>query len=319
MAQEAAIAHLTVLGTRAVERLTTVAGDARRGPAVRAAALRALTAIGDLRGLDVALQSIDDKDATVAIAAVELARLFLSSKRGVAAVDRLAAAALDRQRGLPLRVAAIRALTDLEASSVGPLFDTLRNDPAAEIAALANVSRDREPHPDPDGVLDAALEGTLPEDPSLLRPALARAAPDLPLAQLHRLIERLRAQEEDAEPPARRAEWMVARAAAHVALANRGSRLAVYDLRETLEQATGTLPVEFLAALTAIGDASCLGAIAAAYAKSAGATRGRDDWWRRHLAAAFRAIAARHRMTRRHAVIKNIQRRWGALVEPLIG
>lgn len=319
MAREAAIARLTVIGTRAVERLTTLAGDARRGPAVRAAALRALTAIGDLRGLDVALQAIDDEDATVAIAAVELARLFLRGKRGVAAVDRLAATALNRQRALPLRVAAIRALTDLEASSVRPLFDTLRRDPVPQIVALANYSRGRELLlPDPDSLLHAALEGTLPEDPSLLRQALARAAPDLPLAQLHRLIERIRVQE-DTEPPARRIEWMVARAAAHVALANRGSRLAVYDLRETLEQATGTLPVEFLAALTVIGDASCLGAIAAAYARGAGEPRGRDDWWRRHLAAAFRAIVARHRMTRRHAVMRNIQKRWGPLVEPLIG
>ena len=98
-----------------------------------------------------------------------------------------------------------------------------------------------------------------------------------------------------------------ARAAAHVALAHRGSRLAVYDLRESLESADAPLPVEFLAALTLVGDRSCLEPIAAAYAHA----RGGHAWWRQHLADAFRAIAARERITRRNAVMKKIEKRWG--------
>ena len=103
---------------------------------------------------------------------------------------------------------------------------------------------------------------------------------------------------------------MRARAAAHVALASRGSRLALYDLRESLESADAPLPVEFLAALSLVGDASCLEAIAAAYARPAASGRGRDDWWRQHLADAFRAIVAREAITRRHAVMKKIEKRW---------
>ena len=107
---------------------------------------------------------------------------------------------------------------------------------------------------------------------------------------------------------------MRARAAAHVALANRGSRLAVYDLRESLESADAPLPVEFLAALSSVGDRSCLEPIAAAY------TRARDgqEWWRAHLADSFRAIVARERITRRNAVIKKIEKRWKETAEELL-
>jgi HEAT repeat protein len=101
---------------------------------------------------------------------------------------------------------------------------------------------------------------------------------------------------------------MGARAAAHVALATRGSRLAVYDLREALEAAREPLPVEFLAALTLAGDASCLEPIAAAYARAAGDHA--DAWWPRHLADAFQSIVSREGLTRRHAVVKKIEKRW---------
>ena len=76
----------------------------------------------------------------------------------------------------------------------------------------------------------------------------------------------------------------VARESAHLALATRGSRLALYDLRESLETADARLPVELLAALSAVGDAACLAAIAAAHGRS------RDAWWRAHLAEACHAI-----------------------------
>ncbi|MGH9139797.1 MAG: hypothetical protein ACRD2I_01500, partial [Vicinamibacterales bacterium] len=107
-----------------------------------------------------------------------------------------------------------------------------------------------------------------------------------------------------------RDQWRLARAAAHVTLAQRGSRLALYDLRDSLEAARGPLPVEFLAAITLIGDASCLEAIAAAHARA----RPKDAWWRRHLAEAFQTIVKRDQLTRRHAAMKKIEKRWpGAL------
>ena len=81
----------------------------------------------------------------------------------------------------------------------------------------------------------------------------------------------------------------------------------MYDLRESIESAKAPLPVEFLAALSLVGDASCLEAIAGAHAGAG------DAWWRDHLADAFRAIVARERLTRRQAAIaKKIEKRWPA-------
>ena len=79
-------------------------------------------------------------------------------------------------------------------------------------------------------------------------------------------------------------------------------------MRESIAAATAPLPVEFLAALSMVGDASCLEAIAAAH------DRATDAWWRDHLADAFGAVVARERLTGRHAVMKKIAKRFPALV-----
>jgi hypothetical protein len=105
--------------------------------------------------------------------------------------------------------------------------------------------------------------------------------------------------------------WAAARGAAHLALAQRGSRLGLYDLRDSLAAAHGTLPLEFLNALSLVGDASCLEPIAVAYAKSSAT----DAVWRRGLQQAFASIVERHRITRRHAVLKKIAQRWPELLQ----
>ena len=124
------------------------------------------------------------------------------------------------------------------------------------------------------------------------------------------MLVRIRAREES-ETGAARDAWTRARGAAHVALARRGSRLGVYDLRESLEKSGTPLPVEFMAALSLIGDATCLESIAAAYAY-APATQ--DDWWRDHLVDTFRAVVKREKLDARHAVMKKIQKRWPAIL-----
>jgi hypothetical protein len=101
------------------------------------------------------------------------------------------------------------------------------------------------------------------------------------------------------------------RASAHVALAERGSRLGVYDLRESLERSRTPLPVEFLTALSLAGDASCLEAIARAHAEAG------DTWWRDHLARAFQAIVSRQRLTKRHAALRRVEQRWPGALERL--
>ena len=303
--RDAAVARLTVIGPRAVERLTAVAASVADGPSARAAALRALEAIGDPRALDAGLKAALDTDATVATAGIGVARAFLKTQRSAEVVDRLTGLALDRARAQATRIAAIRALGELRTSTVAPVLAALGTDPDARIAVLATASRVKDP--DPVVWLAAAAQGPLPDDPSHIRRALAQSADALSLPSLHRLVQRVR-EREDAEPPSRRAEWTTTRAAVHQALAARGSRIALYDLREALEGAAAPLPVEFLTALTDIGDTTCLEAIAAAYAK-ARAKRG-NDWWRDRLADAFRAIVAREKITMRHATMKKIGKRW---------
>ena len=113
----------------------------------------------------------------------------------------------------------------------------------------------------------------------------------------------------------RRAEWQSVRGALHQALALRGSRVALYDLRESLEQAAGTLPVSFLAALHVVGDRSCLDPLAAAWSRASAG----EAHWRHQLAAAFRMIARREKITQRHAVMKRIAARWPDAIDELSG
>ena len=313
--REAAIARLTVLGSRAVERVAALAA-APSAPAARAAAFRALEGIADSRGLEPALRAIADADPMVAAAAIAVARIFVRSARAASAVDRLTAVTLDRRRPEAVRLAALRALRDLDPATIAPLVASLADDPngAIRTAAAAQHSR-RRTDSDPLDLLARAADEALPDDPDALRLAIVQAGAIVPLPRLLKIVERVREREGEGEgspTPGRRGDhWATARAAAHLALAARGSRIAVYDLRESLEQAPAPLPVEFLTALSLIGDASCLEAIAGAHAKS------RDAWWRDHLADAFRTIAAREKITRRHAVIRKIERKWKGGLEEL--
>jgi HEAT repeat protein len=313
--REAAIARLTVIGTRAVERLVALVGS--EGPlGARAAALRTLEAIGDPRALAPALDILADAAAEPAIgaAAAGVARVFLRGRRGAAAVDRLTAVVLDRRRPDALRLAALRALRDLDAATVAPVLASLAHDPSAAIRVEAvTKTTTTQAAADPVATVTGAAEQGLPDEPGaaiVLRRALGDVGEGVPLQVLLRVIERIR-EREAAEPPVRRNEWTMARAAAHVALASRGSRLALYDLRESLKSATTPLPVEFLAALSAAGDAGCLEPIAGAHAKA------KNAWWRDHLAGAFRAIVAREKLTRRHASIKKIEKKWKGVVDEL--
>src|SRR5207248_2223750 len=104
----------------------------------------------------------------------------------------------------------------------------------------------------------------------------------------------------------RREEWRALRGAGHQALAARNSRLALYDLRDSLLD-PDRLPVASLAGLAGSGAAPCRGSLAAAYDAS---SRSGDAWWRERVAAAFRAIVLREGLTRRHAAVKRMMSRW---------
>lgn len=310
--RESAVTRLTLIGARALQRLMALAGDPLTAPSARVATLRVLEGIGHTRSLDVVLRAMDDADSVVATAAVDAARPFLRGPRGATVVDRLTTMALDRTRDETLRLAALRVLSDLEASTIQPLYAALANDQSTAIAALAADPGEREPpFANAAARVKAAADGELAQDPAALRRAITQEGKAVSLTTLHRIIERVR-EREGAEPH-RRMDWMTARAAAHAALAGRGSRLALYDLRETLETATTPLPVEFLSALHQIGEALCLEAIAHAYAQTV------DEWWRNELADVFRLIVSRERITGRHAIMKRIGKRWPAILEARAG
>ncbi len=312
VAQETAIARLAVLGARAVDRLIAAATSGDAG--ARAGAWRALDAIGDPRALQPALDALADAGLAQAIGvtAIGVARAHLRGAHGANAVDRLASVLLDRARPEELRLTALRALCDLDAATIAPILTSLADDPSAAIRAEAAMKTGRAAGTaeDPAATVIRAAHAGLPADPDPLRHAIGRSGRTAALPVLLRIIERVR-EREASESVAGRGAWTQARAAAHVALAHRGSRVALYDLRESIEGAAAPLPVEFLTALSLIGDSSCIEAIVGAYA------RAKDSWWRQHLADAFRTIVAREKLTRRHAIMKKIEKRWPAVVEAL--
>jgi hypothetical protein len=144
---------------------------------------------------------------------------------------------------------------------------------------------------------------------------LAAEAGSTPLPVLRRLVDLLREREAAETVSPRRTDWQAARAAVHQSMAARRSRLALYDLRETLAGVPGPLPVGFMAALETVGDASCLDEIAAAYIR---ARRARDTWWVEHLVLAFRSIVSRERLTRRSAALKHVASKRPHVLEELL-
>jgi len=308
--RETAIARLTVLGARAVDRLIAIA-ESPSPSAARVAAFVTLEALGDPRALDPALGATEDADPRVAIAAIAAARVFLRSARGASAVDRLTTIVLDLRRPDAVRLAALHALLDLERSTVAPLLTALARDASDALRTAARESAaGKDAVADPSDVLANAAEHALPDDPNTLRLALVEGGSAAPLPQLLRILERVR-EREGGVPAAHRAAWINVRAAAHAAVADRGSRIALYDLRESLETAKTPLPVEFLKALALVGDVSCLEAIATAHAATG------DAWWRGHLANAFQEIVTRERLTRGHAALRRVKKRWPGAVEEL--
>lgn len=300
-AREAASARLAVIGARTVEKLRALIQAADGSAVARVGALRALGAIRDSRALRVALDSVDDPDTAVAVAAIGATRLFLRGPKSVAILERLTELTLDRARAAAVRLAAFEVLDSLAPKTVRPLREALRDDPVPEIRYLAG-GEPSGPHPSDLDLLRHAADVELPSDPALLLHALSRKGTEVEVTQLHRLVERVREQAQPQDPTSD--EWSRVRAAAHTALAERGSRLGLYDIREWLERADAPLPVEFLRALRAIGDTTCLDSIAGAH------TRIDDRWWQEHLVDVFSTIVERNHLTRRHAAIRKLERRW---------
>jgi hypothetical protein len=314
-AREAAVARLAVIGTRAVEGLLALVrqGDA---PAARVGALSALEAIADPRCADTALAGLDDADDGVRAGASALSRRLLDTARGADILDRLTAVAVDASRSDRSRLAALDALRQVSGPALDLLSTRLREDPSAAVRASVLGSRGAAVLP-PLEALERAAESSLPDDPDTLRQWLSAAGARAPLPTLHRIVQLVHERERTTADPVRRGAWTTARGLAHQILAERGSTVALYDLRETIE--TGErAAVEMLAALQLVGDRTCLEPLASAYSRltsaASGRPNGRDEastgWWREHLARTFRVIAAREKITERQAIAKRIRSRW---------
>jgi hypothetical protein len=306
--REAAIARLGIIGERAVERLCAAyakTADRRTHRSI----LRALESIGDRRSLPLARTALVE-GGDVAVAAAGVLRTLLSSPHAAtaaAALDALVGTTLDAAHDRPLRLAAFDALEDMPPEVRQRVAAALDGDPAIGLDDVArNADGDAARA---EAVWRDAAEGRLPETAGHLRDALTRRGASAPLNTLRALVDAVRAQERTTDGSTRQ-EWLAVRGALHQALALRGSRVALYDLRETMQAETARLPASFLAALHVLGDASCLEPIAAAWGAAVRDTSRDGARWRHQLSAAFRAIAQREKITKRHALMKRIAARF---------
>jgi hypothetical protein len=300
--RDTAAARLAVIGARAVSRLITVAGDPATPVDARAAALAALGAMGDARATGLAMALLDDPTDALALGAIDVLTPVARGRDANAtrAFDRLAGLALSTEAPVERRLAAIAALEGQPDRLMKPVYEALLRDPASRV--VARVVRRRA------GVvatLDELVEAGLPDDPALVDAVVREDAGTARVTRLRSLVEALR-QKEQERPPSERPQWMTIRGQVHRVLAERGSRLALYDLREALERTDRPLPVGFLAAAATIGDVTCLEPLAAGWVAAAGT----DRWWRDHLAEAFRAIVTREAIKRGHPVMRRVLERW---------
>lgn len=309
IARETAAARLAIRGNAAVRGLIAALDAATPDGQVRILGL--LERIGAPSALTPASRLLPHANPDVAVAAVHAVAVHVVSPQdriATQAVDALTALALDTTRDEHVRAAALDALGPLEETVTAPLRARLASDPSPVVREKARgVVEPREEATGPTDwaqLIEQAAAAVLPGDPDTLRRHLSREAGRTPLTTLHRLIVTLREREATESDAERCTGWRLCRATAHQALASRGSRLAVYDLRETIEQLDRRVPVGFLAALTEIGDASCIDTLATAW------TASDDRWFRQQLESAFRTIVTRERITKRHAAAKRMSSHW---------
>ncbi len=301
--------------------------------------LRVLERIGDAGTLGTVRNFLRHEVPDVSIAAVDAVGVLLDSTDATVAsdaLDALTAIVLDRSCAEAIRLRAFDVIASAavpsatyEADIVDPLREQLRRDPSEAVRHAADnavptaldVTDGHHAGPRPEiglsagaddapAQLEAAAAGQLPADPAVLRALLGSHGATVPLTVVHRLIERIRAHEATLEAGALE-QWRVTRSTAHLVLAARGSRLAVYDLRETLEALGEHTPVGMLSSLQQVGDAPALEALADAHASTTNA------WFRGQLAGIFQAIVEREKLTKRQATIRKIAARLPETMEEL--
>jgi HEAT repeat protein len=272
--RDAAVARLRILGNRALPRLTDLVA-AHELATVRALALDAIEGLDDVRVIDVAFDALGDGDIEVVISALGVLRRWVAEETGTRLLDAITAITVDRTRDARVRVAALAALSELPEHLVRPI-------------------RDQAPPPE--------SAGPSLDDPVQVREWIQAYGAGATLSTLHELITRTREREHAESSSRLRSEWLQARGRAHQALAKRDSLVALYDLRETFEAATGALPQSFLSTAAAIGDASCLEPLARAWAAA-----GKDLDWNHQLSTTAATIMRREKLTGRSAAVKKLR------------
>ena len=303
--RDLASARLAVIGSRATTALLAVATDAARDVAVRTTALETLQAIGDSRAAALAhTLAVDPGDDGLAVAAIDLLGQIArgSDTRATRAFDRLASIVVASDAPTTRRLASLTALEGQPETLLKPLYEALARDPASKV--VARVTRRQAGAVEP---LETLVARGMPGDPDVAGAVVRDDGEKAPLTTLKKAVEVIRVRERTASPD-EQARWAVVRGAVHQLLASRNSRLALYDLRETLEQSKGPLPVGFLSAAAVIGDTACLTPLADAWVH----TPADDRWWREHLADAFRSIVTREGLTRRAPALQKILAKWPA-------
>jgi hypothetical protein len=300
--REAAIARLTVIGPRAVAKLIEAYG-VTADRAARIAILRALEGIGDHRALPVARQAVlDGAGGDVALAAVGVLRSLLTSpheRSAATALDTLVSVTLDRAQDRRLRQAGFDALQEMPASVRVRVAEALGADSESTVNRTGG-DRDTE-EVRAGAVWDDAANGQLPESPEVLREIVPARAPRTPLNTLRKMIDAARTRERDAAA-ADKERWRALRGSLHQSLALRGSRVALYDLRESIEESQGEVPASFVSAIQVLGDRTCLEPLAALWER----VGAKDAHGRHQISAAFQAVAKREKAGKRDALMKRI-------------
>ncbi len=138
----------------------------------------------------------------ITLAAAALAHAFVLGPKGALALDRLTQTALDAARPDPLRVAALRALRDLDPATIAPLLKSLSTDRSEMVrAAVLNIPlAQSEGHPARYATVldDHTSRGELPDGSpvGLCASAIAQAGSTAALPSLLQCAERVCGREQ---------------------------------------------------------------------------------------------------------------------------